>query len=90
MPRTELATAGDHLEAAADAADDAAAADRLRDLGDQLRRLAEDPQGPDHGRLARIQAAMDDVQTDVDDETAATIDTANDDINAFRETLEGV
>lgn len=90
MTRTELATAGDHLETAADDAGDEAAAERLRDLADQLRGLAEDVQGPDHGRLARIQAALDEVRTDVDDETGATIETANDEIRTFRETLEGV
>lgn len=90
MTRTELATAAEKLEAAADSIGDAEAADRLADLAGQLDSLAEDDMGPDHGRLARIQAAMDDVKTEADDATAATIDEADDAINAFRETLEGV
>lgn len=90
MTRTELATAAEKLEAAADSIDDTTGADRLADLADQLDSLADDEMGPDHGRLARIQAAMGDVQSEADDATAATIDEANDAINAFRETLEGV
>lgn len=90
MTRTELATAGDLLESAADDAANDDAADRLADLAGQLHTLAERDQGPDHGRLARIELALDDIAEDVRDEVAARIDEAHEHVIAFRETVEGV
>lgn len=90
MSRSELASAADLLrDAAADAAD-SDDADRLRDLADQLDTLAERDQGPDHGRLARLQSGLDDVQTGASDDVASTIESALDEIRSFRETLDGV
>jgi len=89
MAREELTNASERLESAAEDAG-GEAGERLADLASQLGSLATADHGPDHGRLARIQAALDDVQSGVDDETAAAIDQADDDINAYRETLEGV
>jgi archaellum component FlaC len=86
--RETLATAGDLLASAADDAGEHA--DRLRDLSDQLGSLAERDRDVDHGRLARIQSGLDEIQPDVSDDVAATIEEANDEINAFRETIEGV
>lgn len=79
-------------EALERAADDAGgeAAEALREQARQLASLAEADRGPDHGRLARHQAALRDVRADVDDDVGARIDEANDRINAHRETLEGV
>ena len=90
MTRTELATAGDALEAAAEGTDDPAAAERLETLAGQLHDLAEAAEGPDHGRLARIQAALNEVEGDVSETVAGQIEDADDEINAYRETLEGV
>lgn len=89
MTREELATAADRLtDVAATAGDDAAA--RLQDIADQLTDLAEADQDPDHGRLARIESKLHDVEDDVGADAAEQIDAAFDDIHAFRETLEGV
>jgi hypothetical protein len=89
VPRTELATAGDLLASAAeDAGPDAR--ETLTDIADQLRRLADADRGPDHGRLARIEAKLDTVQTSGSDEVAVAIDGALDEIHAYRETVEGV
>ena len=90
MTRTELATAGDVLEAAAEGTDDPTAAERLETLAGQLHDLSEAGQGPDHGRLARIQAALNEVEGDVSGTVAERIDEADGEINAYRETLEGV
>lgn len=87
MTRSELATAADLLR---DAASNAADADRLGDIADQLDTLAERDQGPDHGRLARIQSGLGDVQANASDDVAATIEQALDEIRSFRETIEGV
>ncbi len=86
--REHLATASDLLASAADDASDHA--DRLRELSDQLGSLAEGDRDVDHGRLARIQSGLDEIQPDLDDDAAAPLDEANDEINAFRETIEGV
>ena len=86
--RENLATASDLLASAAEDAGDHA--DRLHELSDQLDTLADQDRDVDHGRLARIQSGLAEVQPDLDDGAAATIDEANGEINAFRETIEGV
>lgn len=90
MTRDNLATASDLLATAAEETDDADATERLNSLSDQLDTLAERERGPDHGRLARIESGLDEVQTDASDDVAATIEEALDSIRAFRETIEGV
>lgn len=89
MSREDLASAGDRLASAAEGASDDAR-ETLTDLADQLERLAEGDRGPDHGRLARIEAKLDEVQTTENDDVAVAIDAALDDIHAYRETIEGV
>jgi hypothetical protein len=89
MTRAELATAGEHLTAAAERTD-GETAQRLQELADQLESLAAAESGPDHGRLARIQAALKDVRADAGADAAASIDDADDAINDYREDLEGV
>ena len=89
MSREELASAGDRLASVMEEASDDAGT-TLSDLAGQLDRLAEGNRGPDHGRLARIEAKLDDVQTDESDAVAVAIDAALDDIHAYRETIEGV
>jgi len=82
----QLATASDRVASAAERADN----DRLHDLAEQLDSLAQGERHVDHGRLARIQSALDEVQADASDDVAATIEEALDAIDAYRETLEGV
>ena len=89
MTRDELAEASEVLEGAAKAAD-GEAAEALREQARQLASLADADRGPDHGRLARHQARLRDIEESVDDEVAARIGEANDLINAHRQTLEGV
>ena len=89
MTRDSLADASELLESAADAVD-GDAAERLDSLSDQLDTLAERDRDPDHGRLARIESGLDEIQADASDEVAATIEDALDAIRDFRETLEGV
>jgi hypothetical protein len=90
MTRETLATASDRLESAADTTTEEDAAERLRDLAGQLDDLAERERGPDHGRLARIENALGDLQETVGDEAATEIEAAHDAVIGFRETVEGV
>jgi hypothetical protein len=90
MTRTELAAASDLLATAAGEADDPDAVETLRELSDQLDRLAAGDRGPDHGRLARIESQLDDVRTAEGDDVGAAIGNALDELHAYRETIEGV
>ncbi|MEF8821061.1 MAG: hypothetical protein V5A52_02180 [Halovenus sp.] len=90
MTRAQLKRAGELLASAASQTDHGGSSDRLADLADQLETLSDGAHGPDHGRLARFQAALDEIQPDVDDDTAATIEEARDELSDYRETLEGV
>jgi tRNA A22 N-methylase len=90
MTRSELTAAGDALEAAAAEATDSEATERLETLAEQLQDLAEADQGPDHGRLARIQAALNEVEGEVSGGVVERIEDADAEINAYRENLEGV
>lgn len=90
MPREELSTAGERLETAASNTADDAAAERLSDLSKQLSNLSTTDRGPDHGRLARIQSALNDLKTGDAEDVTDSIEAANDAINEYRSDLEGV
>ncbi len=90
MTRDELATASDLLESAAENTGSDAASERLDELGGQLERLSTADRGPDHGRLARIQSALNDLQSGDGADVAGTIDDADGAINEYRSDLEGV
>lgn len=90
MTREELATASDRLESAATNTENEDASERLGELAAQLERLSTADRGPDHGRLARIQSALNDLQSGDGADVAETIDEADDAINEYRSDLEGV
>ncbi|MFC7026435.1 hypothetical protein ACFQJ5_00590 [Halomicroarcula sp. GCM10025324] len=90
MTRDELATASDLLESAADDTENDDARERLASLADQLERLATADRGPDHGRLARIQSALADLEAGDGADVAATLEDADDQLNEYRSDLEGV
>ncbi|WP_336338142.1 DUF7553 family protein [Haloarcula brevis] len=90
MTRDELASASELLESASEDTDSGDASERLAELADQLGTLATDERGPDHGRLARIQSALNDLGSGDAEDVADTIDAADDHINEYRSDLEGV
>ncbi|WP_262178231.1 DUF7553 family protein [Haloarcula laminariae] len=90
MARKELATASDRLESAAANTGNDDAGERLGELASQLEGLSTADRGPDHGRLARIQSALNDLQSGDGGDVAETIDEADDAINEYRSDLEGV
>lgn len=89
MAREELTAASQVLEQAAETADDTGVVERLETQAAELEALAGREQGPDHGGLARHQQKLRDIKEEAP-ETAESIDKANDHINAYRETIEGV
>lgn len=86
----------DHLAAAAELLEDAASeaapepANRLREQADVLSRLAARDRGPDHGRLARITHALDDLSAALDGEAGERVTEAKARVEAYRETVDGV
>lgn len=90
MTREELAAASDRLESAAEDTESDDASERLADLAGQLDTLATAETGPDHGRLARIQSALNDLVSGDGSDVEAAIDDADDHINEYRSDLEGV
>lgn len=89
MAREELTAASQVVEQAAETAEDTGVVDRLKTQAAELRALADREQGPDHGGLARHQQKLRDIK-EAAPETTEFIDEANEHINAYRETLEGV
>jgi len=87
MTRENLATASETLESAADETTDDDAAERLESLADQLDTLATRDRDPDHGRLARIENALNDLE---DSDVSDQVGSAHESVVAFRETVEGV
>ena len=89
MTREALATASDLLASAAQSTegDDG---DRLSELADQLDHLSTADEGPDHGRLARIQNALHDLEESADDDAAETIAEAHEHVKEYRSGVEGV
>ena len=90
MTRDELATASDLLEAAAENTENDRASERLTELAGQLERLSTADRGPDHGRLARIQSALNDLQSGDGADVAERIGEADDAIDEYRSDLDGV
>ncbi|MDG5776051.1 hypothetical protein VB773_14740 [Haloarculaceae archaeon H-GB2-1] len=90
MTRDELAEASDRLEAAADVSTDDESRDRLSDIAGQLDRLAEAERGPDHGRMARWQTALNELKESAGEDAVEDIDEAKSLISSYREGVAGV
>jgi hypothetical protein len=89
MSREPLQRASEILQRASDAAT-GDAADRLEDQAAAFAAHAESERGPDHGRLARHENHLHELEDDVDEAVQDLIDDAFDAIHDYRETIEGV
>ena len=89
MSRDHLGRASELLADAADRAD-GEPADRLDAFADRLERMAEAERDPDHGRLATVLLKLDEIADEVDDDVAATVEEAREQVTEFRKTVEGV
>ena len=89
VSREHLRRASDLL---ADAADGTSGepADRLDAFAERLDRMAGSERDPDHGRLATVLLKLEEIADDVDDDVAATIEEAREQVTEFRKTVEGV
>lgn len=90
MSKDWLRDAGDEAARAADAADAEEPAERLRNLAEQLRSLADRSRGPDHGRLARIESILDEVEAEAGEAAAEHVREVKTQVVRYRETVDGV
>lgn len=90
MTREKLREASDELRQAAEATDDTDLVERLHDQSNQLAKLADAEQGPDHGRLARHMNALSEMADAANDEAAAHVTAARQAVADYRSTVEGV
>ncbi|QGA81630.1 hypothetical protein [Halomicrobium sp. LC1Hm] len=90
MTRDALATASDRLASAAQSADSDDDGQRLSELADQLDRLSTADEGPDHGRLARIQNALHDLEDSTEGDATDAIAEAHEHVKEYRSGVEGV
>lgn len=90
MASEEIGEASAVLNRAAEGVDDEDLHERVTGQADQLAALAERDRGPDHGRVARHQGALRDIKAEAGGALDEPIDEANDLLNAYRETVEGV
>jgi len=89
MTHDELIAANDALGDVADHASDDRAAG-LTETAETLAGLAERDHGADHGRLARIEYTLRELQDGADEGVAEGVDDALGHIKAFRKTVDGV
>lgn len=89
MVREELSDASDNLREAAIEAK-AEFEERLYERSDELANLAAADEGPDHGRLARVTHALDDLIEDVEEETSEHVQQAKEKVEEYREGVDGV
>ena len=89
MTRDELIAASQSLDTAAEEADAETAA-KLSAQAETLATLADRENGPDHGRLAKIEHSLRSLQESVDEEGHDLIDDALDHVKAYRSTVDGV
>lgn len=87
MSRDHLREGAATLERVADGTDDP---ERARDLAETLRSLADRDRGPDHGRLARIERALTELDDGADPDASEALTETKEHVQAYRETVEGV
>ncbi|MGZ0746516.1 DUF7553 family protein [Haloparvum sp. AD34] len=89
MSRPELEAASDALREAADVASPALA-DDLVEKAETVADLATRNEGPDHGRLARLEHALRELAERGSADVADRVDRALDHVKEYRKTVEGV
>lgn len=88
MSQEKLREASDVLREASESTD-GEASERLRTQADALAELADAKRGPDHGRVARHQQKLREIEATAS-EVGDGIERANALLDEYRETVEGV
>lgn len=89
MSRPKLEAASDALHDAADVASPPVA-DDLTGKAETVADLATRSEGPDHGRLARLEHALRELVDEGSDDVAERVERALDHVRDYRKTVEGV
>ena len=90
MSRDELRAAGNSLAHANEGVEDSALTERIAGLADQLETLAEASRGPDQGRIARMENALDEIETELDGDARERVREAHEQLRAYRSTVGGI
>ena len=90
MSREQLQEASNILREAAEATDDEALVERMHNQSNQLAKLAEADQGPDHGRLARHMNALAEIREAADGAAQELVGDAREAVAEYRSGVEGV
>lgn len=89
MSRPDLEAASERLRDAAAAAGPELA-EALTDQAETVASLAAAENGPDHGRLARLEHTLRSLQADASGDVPDHVEAALEKIKSYRETVEGV
>ena len=90
MTDEDLKRASKHLQAAASQSNDADRTERMQSLADKLDRLAEAEHGPDHGRLARFENALLEIEEGAEGDVVDEVTSAHEAVKEYRSGVEGV
>lgn len=90
MSREELTRAADLLYEASDEIGDDTLAERTSGTAEQLERFADAERGPDHGRMARIENTLREIESGTEGDVRETVEEAHEHLSAYRSTVEGV
>lgn len=90
MTREELERASELLASAAESTDNDDYAERLGDLSDRVASFATADRGPDHGQLARVENALNELSESTGGDTVEAINDAHHEIKEYRSGVEGV
>jgi hypothetical protein len=89
MTRDRLRTAGELLiDASQDA--DGDLRERIEGLAEQLDDLADADRGPDHGRIARMENALNEIEAQLDGDARENVRDAHEHLSEYRSTVSGV
>ena len=89
MTRDRLRTAGELLiDASRDA--DGDLRERIEGLAEQLNDLADADRGPDHGRIARMENALNEIEAQLDGDARENVRDAHEHLSEYRSTVSGV
>ncbi|WP_049899254.1 DUF7553 family protein [Halococcus agarilyticus] len=89
MTRDRLRTAGELLTDASHDAD-GDLRERIEGLAEQLDDLADADRGPDHGRIARMENALNEIEAQLDGDARENVRAAHEHLSEYRSTVSGV